>query len=172
MNMLSCAGAAGLLLLSVSSATSHVSLATREAVSGSNYTAVLQVGHGCAGSPTVRLRVRIPEGVVDIKPQPKAGWSVDVVNGAYARSYDLRGAPVSEGVREIVWSGGSLPAEVGDDFVFQAYLTADLPAGPLYLPVVQECETGVERWIEMPGIGSSDGDPASPAPAVILKPKL
>ncbi|WP_029075496.1 YcnI family protein [Kaistia adipata] len=171
MNKLSFAGAAGVLLLSVSAAAAHVTLATPEATLGGSYKAVLQVGHGCAGSPTVKVRVQIPEGVVNVKPQPKPGWTVETVKGAYAKSYDLWGAKVSEGVKEIVWSGGSLPDDFYDEFAFRTYLTADLPAGPLYFPVVQECEKGSERWIEIPAPGKSDDDYESPAPAVILKPK-
>jgi uncharacterized protein YcnI len=171
MNKLSFAGATGVLLLTVSAAAAHFSLAEPEATPGASYKAVLQVGHGCAGSPTVKLRVQIPEGVINVRPQPKPGWTLETVRGAYAGTYDLWGAKVSEGVREIVWSGGSLPDDFYDEFAFRTYLTAELPAGPLYFPVVQECEKGSERWIEIPAAGKSDHDYESPAPAVILKPR-
>lgn len=165
------AGAVGVLLLSAAAASAHVTLADQSAKLGSTYKAVLQVGHGCAGSPTVKLRVQIPEGVINVKPQPKAGWTVETVKGAYAKTYDLWGAKVSEGVKEVVWSGGSLPDDFYDEFAFRTYLTGDLPAGPLYFPVVQECEKGSERWIEIPAAGKSADDYEQPAPAVTLSPK-
>ena len=171
MNTLLLSGALGVLFLSTSVASAHVSLAQPDAVPGSTYKAVLQVGHGCAGSPTVKLRVQIPEGVINVKPQPKPGWTLETVKGAYGKSYDLWGAKVSEGVKELVWSGGSLPDHFYDEFAFRAFLTNDLPAGPLYFPVVQECEKGSERWIEIPEAGKSDDDYESPAPAVTLSPK-
>ena len=38
-----------------------------------------------------------------------------------------------------------------DEFVFSSYLTAGLkPDTTLYFPVVQECEQGVSRWIDIP----------------------
>ena len=44
-----------------------------------------------------------------------------------------------------------------------------LPAQPkqtLYFPVVQECEQGVHRWIEIPAAGQHWGDLKEPAPFV------
>jgi periplasmic copper chaperone A len=37
--------------------------------------------------------------------------------------------------------------------------------------VVQECETGVNRWIEIPADGKSAHDLKEPAPGVKLLPK-
>jgi uncharacterized protein YcnI len=42
----------------------------------------------------------------------------------------------------------------------------------LYFPVVQECEKGVHRWIEIPAAGKSPGDYPSPAPGLKLVPKM
>jgi uncharacterized protein YcnI len=41
----------------------------------------------------------------------------------------------------------------------------------LYFPAVQECEQGVERWIEIPTTGRSADKLRAPAPAVRLKAK-
>ena len=52
------------------------------------------------------------------------------------------------------------------------YLTAGLkPNTTLYFPVVQECEQGVSRWIDIPKEGQSSGgghDSSSPAPGLKL----
>ena len=53
--------------------------------------------HGCAGSPTVKLRVQIPEGVIGIKPMPKPGWTIETVKGKYATEYEFHGSKLSEG---------------------------------------------------------------------------
>ncbi|SHH80450.1 YcnI family copper-binding membrane protein [Pollutimonas bauzanensis] len=154
-------------VLAAAPALAHVTLETRQAAVGSYYKAVLRVPHGCAGSPTLKLRVRIPEGVIAVKPQPKAGWGLETIKGDYAQSYTLHGAQSTAGVREIVWSG-KLPDEYFDEFVFQAYLTPTLKAGDtLYFPVVQECEQGVARWIDIPVSGNAD----MPAPGLKLLPK-
>lgn len=153
-------------------AAAHITLEQQEASLGSTYKAVFRVGHGCEGSPTVRVRVQIPEGVISVKPMPKPGWTVETVKGAYEKTYDYYGTPVSEGVKEVVWSGGSLPDEFYDEFVLRAKLTEGLPADAmLYFPTVQECEQGAERWIEIPAAGKSADDYEQPAPGLKLLPK-
>src|SRR3954471_877122 len=91
--------------LVASPASAHITLETRQATVGSSYKAVFAVPHGCAGSATTKLRVQIPEGVIAAKPMPKPGWTVDAVNGKYAAEYDFHGSKVSDGVKEVVWSG-------------------------------------------------------------------
>ncbi|GMB82080.1 YcnI family protein [Shinella zoogloeoides] len=162
--------ATALLALGASAALAHVSLQVREAPVGSTYRAIFQVPHGCEGKPTHVVRVKIPEGVIAVKPQPKAGWTLEKIKGAYAKSYDYYGTPTSEGVKEIVWSGGSLGDDEYDEFVLRVYLTKDLkPGETLYFPVVQECGDGLaERWIEIPADGQSADDLELPAPEVKL----
>jgi periplasmic copper chaperone A len=62
--------AAGALALS-SAALAHVALEQKEAPIGASYKAVLRVPHGCDGSATQALRVRIPDGYLNVKPMPK-----------------------------------------------------------------------------------------------------
>ncbi|WP_404540875.1 YcnI family protein [Bradyrhizobium sp. USDA 223] len=159
--------------LAATPAAAHVSLETKQATIGASYKAVFTVPHGCAGSPTVKIRVQIPEGVIAVKPMPKAGWTVDVVEGKYAGEYDYHGNKLSSGVKEVAWSGGKLPDKNYDEFIMQAVLTDKLKANTtLYFPVVQECETGVRRWIEIPTDASSHShEGKSPAPGVKLLPK-
>ena len=161
---------AAALVLGAGTAFAHVSLQVKEAPVGSSYRATFQVPHGCEGKPTNVVRVQIPEGVIAVKPQPKAGWTLEKVRGAYANSYDYYGTPTSEGVKEIVWSGGNLGDDEYDEFVLRVYLTKDLKAGDtLYFPVVQECPDGAaERWIELPAEGQSADDLELPAPGVKL----
>ena len=153
-------------------ACAHVTLEAQEAPVASTYKAILRVPHGCEGVATLKLRVRIPEGVIAVKPMPKAGWSLETVKGKYATTYDNYGTPVSEGVVEIVWTGKLLD-ENYDEFIFRGSLTDSLKAGStLYFPTVQECESGkVERWIEIPAEGKSAGDYKYPAPGLKLRPK-
>ena len=73
----------------------------------------------------------------------------------------------------MVWSGGKLADDNYDEFVFATYLTGRLkPNTTLYFPVVQECEQGVSRWIDIPAPGAGHShDDKSPAPGVKLMPK-
>lgn len=86
-----------------------------------------------------------------------------------ARSYDYHGTPMTEGVKEVIWSGGSLPDDEYDEFILRGTLTEGLPVGTtLYLPIVQECGDGAERWIEVPAEGASSDDLEMPAPGIKL----
>src|SRR6187431_3437823 len=120
-------------VLFASQAAAHVTLEKRQAPVGSYYKAVFAVPHGCAGSATVKLRVQIPEGVIGIKPMPKPGWTLETVKGKYATEYDYHGSKLSEGVKEVVWSGGKLPDHHYEEFVVSTFLTPGLkPNSTLY----------------------------------------
>ena len=154
-------------------ASAHVTLETQQAPVGAPYKAVLRVPHGCDGAATVALRVRVSEGVIAVKPMPKLGWKIETVSGKYPKPYSFfRDEKLSEGVLEISFTGGSLPDSYYDEFVFSGFLAGDLEPGKvLYFPVVQECEKGVHRWIEIPAAGKSSSDYPEPAPGLKLLPK-
>jgi uncharacterized protein YcnI len=170
--MLSKLTLSSLLLASLlSSANAHVTLERQEAAVGGSYKAVLRVPHGCGDSPTIKVRVRIPDGVIGVKPMPKPGWQMETVRGKYDKTYTMFHSTVSEGVKEIAWTG-KLSNEHYDELIFSSYLTDDLvPGKTLYFPVVQECESGIHRWIEIPAEGKTGADYKEPAPGVKLLPK-
>jgi len=160
---------AAVAILTMSPALAHVSLETKQATVGSPYKAVFMVPHGCAGSATTKIRVQIPEGVIGVKPMPKAGWTLETIKGKYAAEYDYHGSKMSEGVKEVAWSGGKLPDDNYDEFVVTTFLSGGLkPNTTLYFPVVQECEQGVSRWIDIPKEGSEGPGSKTPAPGVKL----
>jgi uncharacterized protein YcnI len=161
---------ATLYILYVSAAAAHATLEVQQAPINSFYKAVMRVPHGCEGSPTLKVRIQIPEGVIAVKPMPKAGWTLELVKGKYEKSYDYFGTPMSEGVKEITWSG-NLPDEYYDEFIFRGKLTDSLkPDTVLYFPTVQECEKGVDRWIEIPAAGTDPESYEFPAPGLKLLP--
>jgi uncharacterized protein YcnI len=151
-------------------AQAHVTLETTEAPVGASYKAVLRVPHGCEGEATLKVRVQIPEGFIAVKPMPKPGWTLETVTGKYAQSYDYYGTPIAVGVTEIIWTG-ELPDAFYDEFVFRGMLATSLgPGTELYIPVVQECANGAERWIEVPAAGQDPDSLESPAPGLRLLP--
>jgi uncharacterized protein YcnI len=161
-----------LVLLTTFPAFAHVTLDQQEAVIGAPVKLTFRVPHGCGDSPTVKLRVRIPEGIIAVKPMPKAGWTLEIVKGAYAKTYDyFHGAKLSEGVKEVAWSG-NLPDAYYDEFVLSGFVGASLaPGSKLYFPVVQDCAQGVHRWIDVPSPGHDAGHLNEPAPGITLVPK-
>ena len=157
--------AAAALLVSAP-AFAHVSFENGQVNPNSTYKAVLRISHGCDGKPTLKVRVRIPEGIVAVKPMPKAGWKLQTTKGSYVKAYQLNGEAVSEGVTDIVWTG-SLDDARYDEFVFQARFTdAYQPGATVYFPVVQECDGATEEWTEVPAAGADPHSLKSPAPGV------
>ena len=152
-------------------AQAHAVLERREAEAGSGYRGVVQVMHGCGESPTRSVRVTIPEGAVGARPMAKPGWTVATRRAPYAKTYPSPHGALSEGVSEITWSGGVLPADQFDEFVFTARLADDLrPGEALYFPVEQVCEAGAHRWVQVPTPGQDARALAEPAPSLRILP--
>ena len=146
-------------------AGAHMTMETDEAADGSYWKAVLRVPHGCDGQATEAVEVTIPEGLIAVKPMPKPGWTLETETVSYAQSHDDNGKALTEGVRTIRWSGGSLPGEHYDEFAFRSRVAASVAPGTL-LPVkaVQRCASAEVRWNEVAAAGQDPHDLARPAP--------
>jgi len=62
-------------------------------------------------TPTVSVRLVIPEGVQSVRPNAKPGWNIQLKKSSEGEKAKIT---------EIVWSGGSIPAEQRDEFIFSA----------------------------------------------------
>jgi uncharacterized protein YcnI len=156
------------LALSAPAALAHATFEQSEVTQNARERMVIRVPHGCGAEATLRVRVSIPDGINAVQPMVKAGWTLSTVTGPLAEPYHSHGTEITEGVREIIWEG-ELPSEFYDEFVFRARFTEALPAGEMvYIPVVQECASSAERWIENPAEGQSAGDLRYPAPGVMV----
>lgn len=162
------ATAALLLLLIAAPASAHVTANPGEVTAGDHAVISLRVPHGCDGSPTTSVSVQIPDTVASVTPEFVPGWKVDTTTGPLAEPVEVHGETVSEGIREVTWSGGT---PIPDGMFFDFGLTVLLPdeAGEtLYFPTVQTCQQGETAWIEVPGEGQDGHDLEAPAPAVTL----
>ncbi len=165
------AAAAALAAALAVPARAHVTLDPPQAAADSFFKVHVRVPHGCEGTATLRVRVRIPAGVLGVKPQPKPGWELSTVKTKLDPPLkDSHGRSITETVSEVVWSGGKLPDEHYEEFGIHMKLP-DKPNTVLYFPAVQECEKGVHRWIEIPEPGKTARDYKEPAPALRLGPK-
>jgi uncharacterized protein YcnI len=165
------AAATTALICLTASASAHVTTRPDEATAGAYFQTAFNVGHGCDGSATVAVRVKIPEGVLSVKPQMKPGWTVEIKKRTLtAPQPGLHGKTITDTVDEVSWRGGPLPDSLYDTFGMNMKLP-DTPGQTLYFPVVQECEKGTNRWIEIPAAGQSADRLHEPAPGVRLKPK-
>jgi uncharacterized protein YcnI len=144
-------GAATIILagLAVASpALAHIDPDPTEAQAGSDVSVGFTVQHGCDGSPTVQLDMRLPDGVSSPTAEPPDGWTGQVDGNV------------------VTFEGGPLP----DDQELTFRVRMILPATPdttIYFPFVQRCEVGEIRWIDIPSDGSG-ADLDEPAPAMQL----
>ncbi len=149
-------------------AHAHVVLTVRQAPVGAFYTGAFHVGHGCGGSATTALRVEIPAGVNDAKPQPKPGWTLQIEREPLASPVKGEGGEtVATRAKAITWRG-RLPADEFDEFGLAARLPGE--PGVLIFPVVQTCEQGEARWTEPPA-APGQPRPSHPAPTLTVMPK-
>jgi uncharacterized protein YcnI len=97
--------------------------------------------HGCSGSPTTAVSVRVPA----------AGATAGDVEG-------FTSSAEADGDRTILrWTGGLLPADQEGEFPI-TFTVPDTVGELLLFPTVQTCEVGEVAWI--------DGDPEGEHPAV------
>lgn len=150
-----------------SPAFAHIVLQSKEGQVGAAYRAVLVVGHGCGEEATTGVRVQVPEGLYNVKPMAKDGWTVETMIGPYETPFMNHGTELTEGVKEISWTGGSLPNAFFDEFTFRGTVGGELAEGStLYFPVIQTCGTTEDAWIDQSG----DHEAQFPAPAITLTP--
>lgn len=159
------------LMGALSPAQAHVVLSEPKAIAGSYYKATLRVGHGCNGSATNGLIVQIPAGFQGAKPQPKAGWTLATRKAKLATPYTSHGKTVTEDVVELRWTAASkeahLPDEHFDEFAFMGRLPDTV--GPLWIKLLQTCESGQTEWSEVPASGTSTRGLKSPAALLDLQ---
>jgi len=131
-------------------ASAHVVADPDEGPAGGSLRTALRITHGCKGSPTTAVTVRLPEGVFSAKPMAKAGWTIEIRTRALETPVDSgHGFKIREAVTEVTWRGGRLDNAQFDEFVLMLRLP-DLPPGKaaatLYFPTVQACEKGGNNW--------------------------
>ena len=147
-----CGGFALALAMQPVPASAHIVLSQTSFEAGQNYAAFFKVESGCEGSPTIALRVQIPQAVSVLDTPAKPGWTLN------AERSDGR-------VTAVTWRG-RLDAKTADQFG----IFVKLPAKPetLYFPAIQSCEKGQTRWADIPAAGQAARDVAHPAPALQL----
>ena len=147
-------------------ASAHVTPQDPEAPSGGYFTTAFKVGHGCDGSPTTKVEIKMGEGVTSVKPQPVPGWNLSTTMRTLDPPIDNHGTLITETVDTVVWEGGPLP----DTELQMFWVSMKLPEGDagttVAFPVVQTCEQGETAWIEP--IVEGEEEPDHPAPVVTL----
>ena len=152
--------AAALVVIGTGVADAHVTSSPDNAPANSHFIAHFTVPHGCAGSPTIAVRIKLPDGLGDVKPEHKPGWTITM------KRYQFAGPPPQTlgAPEEIEWRGGPLPDDEYESFG----ITMLLPPKPgtLYFPTVQTCQKGANNWVNIPANGQPWHEVKEPAPFV------
>ncbi|MQW73420.1 DUF1775 domain-containing protein [Sinorhizobium medicae] len=160
---------AGLTLSAAGFAHAHATFEKGSASAGETFNATLQMPHGCDGKATTEVRVRLPEGFVFAKPQPKPGWELEIIEGDYGNTYDNHGTKVSAGPVEIRWKGGNLPDAYYDTFVVRGKFAGFEKETVLAFPTTQLCgEDGKVVWDQVPAEGQDPHSLDQPAPTITI----
>lgn len=158
------AAALAALALLPASALGHVGIEPATAPAGSEATFTVMIPHGCAGSPTTEIALKLPASIRTAWPAPAPGWQLEWTTTGDQADQGGETAPRIDIVR---WWDGDLPdGELGELRIRLAL--PDEPGAVLAIPAVQTCADGETRWIQVPAAGESPDDLAEPAPTITL----
>jgi uncharacterized protein YcnI/copper(I)-binding protein len=161
---------AALACLIAGPAFAHAGITPSEAVNGTTVKLAISIPHGCDGAATDTVIIKLPEGFVSAKPMVKAGWTVEITKGDYAKSYELHGSAVTSGALEVKWSGGSVPDDQYDEFIVRGSVQGFDAAAALPFAVTQLCGTASVAWDQIAAEGQDAHSLEHPAPVLKVTP--
>ena len=144
------AGLAVLVLGTAAPAAAHVTLGASTTQAGATTVLTLEVPHGCEGSATTEVAVRMPSDVSDVEAADTDRWAAAVTGEGISFRTEH---PLPDGMRDQVVFSVRLPDRVGAELVF---------------PVVQRCEVGESAWTEVGEDDAARDDLDMPAPVVVV----
>jgi uncharacterized protein YcnI len=145
----------------------HALMIEKDVKAGSWHIIQIGIPHGCEGTPTHTIRIKVPDGIVLARPERKAGWTMSMTMRKMDKPITSEGVTYTEAVDEMIWTGGNLGDLEFDRFGALIKFPND-PGKTLYFKTVQECAKGVHRWIEIPEGGKKWGEYKEPSPFVVL----
>lgn len=148
--------AAGLVLAAPAAAQAHVGVSPDAITPEGSAVLAFSFTHGCENSPTTALRITMPDGLTSVSPTIDAAWDVAVEradNGLVSAVSYTATAPI--------------PHDLRGEVTMAVRLGEDAPE-TLAFPVEQQCETGVNEWVEIAEEGEDPHDLDSPAPVVTV----
>ncbi|WP_433158021.1 YcnI family copper-binding membrane protein [Kribbella sp. CA-247076] len=155
---------AGGLVLAGTPAFAHVGVTPSVTTAGEYSVLTVSVPHGCDGSPTTKVSIKIPEEFTSVTPTVNPNWTVQKVMAKLATPIkDSHGNEITERVGEVVYTAKT---PLADDLRDKFELSAKLPdkPGKLVFPTVQTCAKGETAWVEVAKDGQSEDDLEAPAP--------
>ncbi len=135
-----------LLVATASGAVAHVNTSPEQVKPGAPATVLFVIGHGCSGSPTTSVAIKVPAAVSRVSGVAPKGWMTSVGNSV------------------VTFTGGTLADKVKGSF--GVTFTSPAKTGTLLFPTVQTCVKGKNSWIDAPLAGGAE--PENPVPFVVV----
>ena len=154
-------------VIAAAPAYAHVSISVTDAHAGAFTVATVSVPHGCDGSSTTKIAVKIPDQILSVTPTRNPFWNVEkVMVELNPPATDAHGNEVTERVDQIVYTAKE-PLPEGQRDAFQlSFQMPDAAGETLLFPTVQDCVKGQTAWVEAPVEGGEE--PEHPAPAITV----
>lgn len=147
-------------------AMAHVTVSPEEAPSEGYAMLTFTVPHGCDGAATNKVSIQMPDQVISATPGVVAGWSIQTKEGKLPKPAEQHGETITEGVRQVTWSGGPLADGQLEQFPLSVALSG-AEGEVAEFKVVQDCVGGDEiAWIQ--STPASGEEPEYPAPMLTL----
>jgi uncharacterized protein YcnI len=135
-------------------AQAHVSLHPNEVPTGSFATLQIRVPNESESANTTKLAVQFPPGFIDVSPEYMPGWSANVVTTKLAKPVKTDDGEVTEGVKEIVWTGHGEQGKIPPGQFLSFPISTEIPGKEgeeLAFKTLQYYDNGeVVRWIGGP----------------------
>jgi uncharacterized protein YcnI len=157
----------GFSALAMAPALAHVTISPGQAVADTDTVGTVSVPHGCDGSPTTKVTIKIPDQLVEVAPTRNAFWDVQVIESKLATPLKAAdGDAITQKVTEIVYTAKTaLPANERDAFELSFHVPAKV-GDVLLFPTIQKCEVGEADWTQTVAPGAAE--PENPAPAITI----
>lgn len=144
-------------------AQAHVTVNPREATAGAFTKLDVRVPNEQSNASTVKLQLQLPDGFAAASYEPRADWRVKVTRARLATPVQTDDGPITEGVKEITWTGsGHGLGRIGPEQFMEFPLSVQIPENAggktLVFKAIQTYSNGdVVRWI-----GTADSDHPAP----------
>jgi uncharacterized protein YcnI len=143
---------AGIVALGATSAMAHVTITPSTTAAGATAELRVEIPHGCVGSATTAISIRMPDGVSDVTASGTDRWAVEQAADALTWTTD---EPLPDAEHAEVAFSVRLPDDDGATLVF---------------PVIQQCEQGEAAWTEVAEHGEGHDGLERPAPVLVVTP--
>jgi uncharacterized protein YcnI len=155
----------GFSVMAAAHAHAHVGVSPGTGAAGEYTVATVSVPHGCDGSPTTSVTIKVPEQVLAVTPTRNALWDVEkTIVKLETPVEDAHGNEVTEKVDTVVYTARTpLPEGYRDAFEL-SFKVPDVAGETLVFPTVQKCVKGQTDWVEVAEEGGAE--PEHPAPVL------